>query len=428
MALQLNRKTNQENVKHSAQIQEIRNMHTELKLCGEPRNALLHLPSDLLIYISSLLRGESPRLPKVSTNQWSDFLSHLIPHGILPLLYWQICSMPPESRPPEEIIFTMRKSFLLNSMSYLKMKRQLGEILRPFQSEGVRALVLKGPALFWTIYPDPAMRPSCDLDLLVLPDQIAQARAILVRLGYKCLGKRFEHCKDFYCEETFIPQENSRNNRPVELHWDLHSFSGISRNERLEDLFLRTVRVKLSDLSFEALHPVDALIHRAFNMALSHNRDIRLIWIYDVALLARHLTVPDDWEVLQERSVAWRARLALENSLKMAQVWVGLKLPDRFSEFSSWPRPTETEVTAWSDAILRHDRIASFFRLHWSNSSKPLEKIQFLFHLLFPDPKIIRIRSPLPHKWLLPLSYVRRWHKWLRQYLFNGNNSLKQQE
>jgi hypothetical protein len=428
MALQLNKKTGKKNKENSALVEEIRNVHTELTLCGEPRNALLRLPNDLLSYISSLLRDESPRLPNVSMNQWSDLLSHLIQHGILPLLYWKICSMLQEFRPPEDIISQLKKAFLLNSMSYLQIKRQLGEIVRPFQSEGVRLLVLKGPALGWSIYPDPAMRPSCDLDLLVLPDQIAQARAILVRLGYKCLGKRFKHCKDFYCEESFIPQNYARNNRPVELHWDLHSFSGISRDVRIEDLFLRAVKVESSDLTFETLHPVDALIHRAINMALYHNRVIRLIWIYDMALLARQLVVPDDWKVLQERSVAWRARLALENSLKMAQVWVGLKLPDRFSEFSSWPRPTETEVAAWSDALLRHNRITSFFRLHWSNSSEPLEKTRFLFHLLFPNPKIIRIRYPPSHKWLIPLSYVRRWHRWLRQYFGNRNNSLKQKE
>jgi len=88
------------------------------------------------------------------------------------------------------------------------MERQLREIIEGFQEEGVRVLVLRGPALAFSLYPDPAMRPSCDLDLLVLPEQVVQARGILEDLGYKCLAKRFETARDFFREECFVHQKN----------------------------------------------------------------------------------------------------------------------------------------------------------------------------------------------------------------------------
>jgi len=413
------KKTSEKNRENPILLEKIRNMHAELTLCGEPRNALLGLPDDFLTYILSILRKESSTPPEATVNQWSKVLSLLKSHWILPLLYWQIGTLQPELRPPEDVLLKMRKSFLVSRVRCFHMEKQLSKIIKAFHDGGIRPLVLKGPALALSIYPDPAIRPSSDLDLLVLPEHMLRARDILEQLDYKGLGKRFENCKDFYSEETFVPQKDKRENRVIELHWDLHSFTGISREVKLEDLFQRAMKIEKSGLTFETLDPVDTLIHRAINMAIWHNRDIRLIWIYDTALLAQRLKSPKDWELLQKRSVDWRARLALEYSLKMAQIWIGLKILERFDDFTRWPRPSETEVGAWSDAMLRHDRITSFLKVHWSNSSGFLKKIRYLFHLLFPSPKIIRLDYPPSQNWLLPLSYIRRLFRWFKQYFVN---------
>lgn len=421
-----NKKINEKNEENFPFLKQIRDVHTELTLCGEPRNALLSLSDEYLAFISSLLKNKPIKPPKASIKQWSEFLDLLKPHWILPLLYKQISSWPQKFHPPEEIMHRMRKPFLMSRARALQMEKQLREIIDAFRNEGVQVLVLKGPALALTVYPDPAMRASSDLDLLVLPTQMAQARAILEHLDYKCLGKRFEHSKDFYCEETFIHKSKPRYHRAIELHWDLHSFSGISREAALEDLFLRAAKVKSSALTFYTLNAVDSLIHRAINMSIWHNKAIRLIWIYDTALLARELAPPDEWKILQERSIAWRARLALENSLKMAQVWVGLKMPYGFNDFSNWPRPTQTEASFWSDALLRHEQASSFFKLHWSSSSGIFQKARFLFHLLFPHPEIIRKYYPTSKKWLLPFTYIRRLYRWTRQLIVKPIFSSKQ--
>jgi signal peptidase len=418
-AEQSNKRAYDKNKEDFGPAEKIRNLHQELTLCGDPRNALLDLPDEFLTYTSSLLKNEPINPPKASVKQWSELFDLLKSHWILPLFYKQIGSWPLKFCPPKEIVHQMRISFLASRAHTLQMEKQLSEIINAFQKDEVRILVLKGPALALTIYPDPAMRTSSDLDLLVLPRQMAKTREILVRLGYNCLGKRFEHSKDFYCEETFTHKSKSRYHRSVELHWDLHSFSGISREAAIEELFERAVRIERSGLKFETLNPVDSLIYRAINMCIWHNKEIRLIWIYDTALLAHQLKAPQDWEDLLEASVRWRARLALENSLKMAQVWVGLKLPERFNDFSKWPNPTQAEVSAWSDALLRHERASSFFKLHWSSSTDIFQKARFLFHLLFPHPEIIRKYYPTAKKWLLPFTYIRRLYKWIRQLIVN---------
>jgi hypothetical protein len=143
-----------------------------------------------------------------------------------------------------------------------------------------------------------------------------------------------------------------------------------------------------------------------------HKNEMRLSWIYDTALLAQHLQVVDDWETLEKRCVAWRARQPLEHCLKMAQVWAGLELPGGFDDFSTWPRPTEDESAVWADTM-RHHWVTILLKRSLSNPSLLLKRIPSLLRLLFPHPDIVRFCYPTSSNWLLPISYVRRWLRWI---------------
>jgi len=406
-------------------MQEI---HPSLKLCGTSDKSLLDLSDELVTYVRSVLRDESPLSPEASVDEWSSLLNFLRGNWIIPFVYRKIGSLPQECRPPETITDEMRQDFLVSVVRSLHMERQLREIIEGFQEEGVRVLVLRGPALAWSLYPDPAMRSSCDLDLLVIPEDVIKARGILERLGYRCLAKRFETARDFFREECFIHQEKPGNKFPVDLHWvhwELHPFFKGSEEVDILDLFQRAWKVETPTLAFETLHPVDYLIHSAIHLIMIHKNEMRLSWIYDTALLAQHLQVPDDWETLQERSVSWSARLPVEHCLKMAQVWVGLELPEGFDDFSTWPQPTEDERTVWADTM-RHHWVTILLKRSLANPSLLIKRVPSLLRLLFPHPDIVRFCYPTSSNWLLPISYVRRWFRWFDDLVINRIGVLKQ--
>lgn len=392
----------------------------DLNLSGLPGSSQFHFSDDFMPYIHFFLKDEPSLLPKLSKNQWLKLFSILISHRILPLAYWRINSLPGEFPLPQQVHYRLRMAFLRSFVRCFRIERQLQEIIEAFKVRGIRALVLRGPGLAWSVYPNPALRPFDDLDLMVLPEQMIQAQAVLEKLGYKCLNKTFNLSRDFYRAENFIHRKNPAQNLLVDLHWEnweLHPF--FRKNEHgIEELFQRAVSVEFSTLTFETLHPVDSLIQAAIHLAVIHNQDMRLIWIYDIALLSRQLRVPHDWEALKERSVAWLGRLAVENSLKMAQLWAGLKLPDGFNNFSSWPRPQAEEIITW-----RHSTRDYWVKvlLKQSLSSLPalLKLARSLIHLLFPPAEIVRCTYPPSRRWLLPVSYVRRWQRWLVQIILN---------
>jgi hypothetical protein len=399
-----------------------------MKLCGTIDKSLLDLSDELLTYVKSVLKDESPLAPAASVDEWSSLLNFLRANWIIPFLYRRIGSLPPECRPPEPIADEMRQAFLFSRVRSLHMEGQLQKIIEAFQNEGLRVLVLRGPALAFSLYEDPAMRSSCDLDLLVAPENVIQAREILESLGYRCLAKRFETARDFFREECFIHQGNQGNKFPVDLHWvhwELHPFFKGSEEVEIQDLFQRAWKVETPTLAFETLHPVDYLIHSAIHLIMIHRNEMRLSWIYDTVLLAQHLQVPDDWKTLQERSVAWSARIPLENCLKMAQAWAGLELPEGFDDFSTWPRPTEDESAVWEDTM-RHHWVTILLKRSLANPSLLLKRIPSLLRLLFPHPEIVRFCYPTSSNWLLPVSYVRRWFRWIDDLVINRIGALKQ--
>jgi hypothetical protein len=372
-----------------------------------PREALAPSSKDPLLYFLSLLKDEQAKLSEAVTEVWSKQLAYL--------------NAPAESRPPQVINDQMRRVFLASDTRSLLMERQLRAILRAFEHEGIDALVLKGPALAATVYPHPATRLFSDIDLLVRPDQFLKAREALFQLGYYSQSDRFETFQELFNAEPFFHSSDSENYFIVDLHWSLFQYHGIKRNNGVGEFFGRSVTVKTPTIKFDTLDKVDAFIYAAFHLVLHHAEYVRLIWVADIALLAQSLVYPDEWEVLRQRCSTLKLSLAMQESLKLAQRWYGIQLPEPYEEFANWLSPKEderAEVKYLSRKGGPDIRLKGYFADFLSAPGK----VRFLLRFLFPTPEHIRITYPPSRKWLLPLSYIRRWGSWIAkvfQYAFH---------
>lgn len=70
-----------------------------------------------------------------------------------------------------------------------KVDKQSREVVGALVESGVPVVVLKGGNTAHSYFPDPATRPSSDLDLLVPSDFSAQAEVALARLGFECAAR-----------------------------------------------------------------------------------------------------------------------------------------------------------------------------------------------------------------------------------------------
>jgi len=383
-----------------------------ITLARRHRNFLPGMDEDLQRYFVSLLREESVNPPAASPERWNGAVSKLGPHCVLPLLYWKISSLPEDLRPPAEIITQLRTAFLYSSAKQLRAETQLKELLKKFKDAHIRPLVLKGAALSRLVYPRPGLRPFSDIDLLVPAEEMEKAGEILTSSGYRCLCDRFEVYQDFKRDEVYTPP--AKNGITVELHWNLHSYYIRGRRMSTAGLFEKSVKVELNDMVLETLNPVDSLIHAAVHLCFLHPESIRLIWLYDTALLARTLKTDKDQAELMERSREQGAYIAVLESLKLAGIWTGLGPPAGMPLFSHWPEPEEHEKKFFR-TIMNKKKPGALFRASWPGSLTAAKKIKFLFFVIFPPVGILRRKYPSMKNAFLPVYYFRRWMEWLKR-------------
>ncbi len=141
------------------------------------------------------------------------------------------------------------------SALYMAQKRVLREVDVLFGTENITYAAIKGTDVRERIYADPALRPACDIDILIRPDQREVAAQVLVEA-------RFE----LHADLDNISHQATFTRAPVDidLHWDILR-PGRTRLPIVQLLLARRHRVD----DFWGLDDSDAvflmLVHPAFN-------------------------------------------------------------------------------------------------------------------------------------------------------------------
>ena len=125
---------------------------------------------------------ESLQLSLSDFHQWPELIELFEQHGLAPLVYDQIKSqeLPIEA----EAIKILQGLTVRHRRHWQALEKGLFEIASLFQTHRIEFLCLKGAALSNMLYPTPAMRPMCDLDILVAPDQATHAQQLLRDAGF----------------------------------------------------------------------------------------------------------------------------------------------------------------------------------------------------------------------------------------------------
>ena len=144
---------------------KLREFHQRLPLAGDPPNALLSLPDDRILYLAAVLRDTPVPAPALSLDEWRAFRDLLKPHGVFPLLAYRLRAWPEDCRPPKEVTAWLDRVFLYAAARTMKAGRQIQEVVDALERAGIPSVLLKGPALARTVYPDPALRQSSTFSL-----------------------------------------------------------------------------------------------------------------------------------------------------------------------------------------------------------------------------------------------------------------------
>lgn len=185
-----------------------------------------------------------------------------------------------------------------------------GEILEAFEASKVDAVVLKGTSFADRLYPDPALRPFDDIDLLVGQDALEPARAALAARGLVAVAQTAGRHAGHYAEEKW--RHPLLGDSPVELHWNLVNSPKIRRFLSVEHRALAAARDAAG-----ALTPAALLYVAAIHGVTGHGFD-RLQQIFDMLQAARGRAGPVDIGELERLAAATGGTLALATGLAIA--------------------------------------------------------------------------------------------------------------
>jgi hypothetical protein len=121
-------------------------------------------------------------LQHLPTADWDTITVTAIALGLAPLLHNSL--QHAEHTVPPMALAKLAVTRQAHAQRNQAIADQLAELLTACAAHHVDALVLKGALLAPAIYPDPALRPMNDIDLLFRPDDLPRVGPILESLGY----------------------------------------------------------------------------------------------------------------------------------------------------------------------------------------------------------------------------------------------------
>lgn len=291
--------------------------------------------------LASALRSEAALWP----NDWNRsaeaarVVGRIAYHGIAGLIADRAQHL---EKWPDAVLHPVRTQAIALAMWELRHKAVLEILLSAFADEKIVALLLKGTALAYDLYPSAATRARGDSDLLVAPTDLNAARSILAQLGYRCQPLDGGVADDLTLQEVWSQTWDGGTEHHIDLHWQLlnaPSLRGVLKFSHCASRPIALPRLSADALSMNrVLTLAHTCIHRAMHITSPYFVDgvtyyggDRLIWANDIHLLAGALSAAEWRDFISLASTQGVAAVCL-NGLKTAQRSLATRIPDLVSQ------------------------------------------------------------------------------------------------
>lgn len=234
----------------------------------------------------------------------ADAFLAIAPKKLHPFLFARLR----DAQLPDAVHDALSAAYRRNALQELRRGAELRRIDGALSVANIRYLVLKGPVLAASVYPDRAARTMTDLDFLLAEEDMPGAMGALEAAGY-------------FVPERFAGAMLEAGDAPPLIHKDpggpsieLHTMLDSLPNERdaLDAMWPQARRADVGHgLQLPALERGEFFAHVAVHVSKHHRFENELRSLLDVALLLRH------------EDLAWDALLAEWDRRGIAE-WIAL--------------------------------------------------------------------------------------------------------
>jgi hypothetical protein len=144
--------------------------------------------SVLLLSCRPYLRPEEDtRLERLlrGTVEWDYVLWRAEAYRILPAVWYHVRRLGLDGTLPEHVRTYLESWSGISERRSEVLLRELGAVTGALERAGLEYFLIKGTALAASLYPTPSMRPMLDLDVVIKPHAVREARTAMRSLGYQ---------------------------------------------------------------------------------------------------------------------------------------------------------------------------------------------------------------------------------------------------
>jgi len=258
---------------------------------------LSHIRRILLGLTGTAQSVDPQQLNAMNPADWARLQAMAEMHRLQPWLHWNKANHPGV---PNDILHVWQAAHRRSAMTALVRQTELAECVQSLRADGFDPVALKGAYLAFHAYPEPALRPMRDLDLILPENQVIPAYDVLRSAGYdlaEALTVPIEDCLRF---DKHLPLMLAPRGTPVELHKRLSQPDGRLDLDapHVDEAVLMDRAMTVDGLSYPVVE--DMLAHLIVHAVHGHRLDCGPLILTDIEFLTRQHAV--DWPAFWQRA------------------------------------------------------------------------------------------------------------------------------
>jgi len=327
--------------------------------------------------------------------------------GVSSWCYYQFINQKALVEEVPDVILRKLKGRYLTSLMANRQKallyQQMKELLR---EEEMPVALLKGMALAFTVYPDEALRPMGDMDLLVPEEKVFEARDCLLKNGGKAAYIPLSHWHEAHhghVRAIQMPADRSL----IELHARLYSRGNRYQPKRFnwgENIVSRRTEMG------EVLRLNDAwmVYHLATHLYFGYRMGgVRLGWLLDLAVLFEQV---EDVTALMHK--VFTIHPQVNNDLKQVMGWASRLMSNTVKDELKPFLPKKQDFPEL-EIFTQHKGNTNLHRglmlRELLNTPGLIHKTMGAWHHLFPSYEYMQYTYGVERKIDFLKAYVNRW-------------------
>ena len=351
-------------------------------------------------------------LKQMSERDWADLINVSHDHRLGPVLYQSLARDSIVELIPENLIENLQAQYQLHRVRNLKAYQALTELVELLKSNNIASVALKGAYLSIFAYPDIALRPMRDLDLLVPEQQVIYAYDLLIAKGYKRLHG--SGGPESALETAHhLPALVSSTGIVVELH---HRITQPAKYETClitQNIWSRSMVKKIGKVNVQFASPEDLLIHLCEHASIHHLFNIGPLILSDINYLVN--THELDWGYILQATKEYQLTKALLITLVQVSTKLNTKVPKLVLQTLGVDQLDLSVLDTVEDLMLSRLEVHKSInetnnKILYENST--ISKIKVLIDRIFVSPIEVANEFPVSARSLLvSFYYPRRWYR-----------------